>query len=103
MKEGALQIDGALRRKVNRLLDSGADAEKIAAVLVKRGWDPDVALATAEREDRDYQDHLRERNMGKTHVSRRAVQTGGTALGGLALVYFALKAVSVLLRALDDD
>ncbi len=96
------ELEGVLERKVHRMLSKGAEPEEVAAMLVKKGWEPGEAEETAFAEDRHFQDRQREHNMGKTHAPRSATRTGGLALGGLAAIYVGFKLLRLLMRLLAE-
>jgi hypothetical protein len=95
-------LDAAFQRRVTRMLEKGKEPDEIAAMLVGKGWPPEVATATAEREDRHYQALLREGNMAKTHGPRDPVRTGVTIAGTLVSIFVIYRGVIALLRLLAD-
>jgi hypothetical protein len=92
------ELEGKLERKVVKMLRNGAEADQVAQMLVKNGWDLDDAQATAELEDGRFQDQMRDNNMLETHRPRsNAVWAGG----GLATIAFLFYLIRFLARFLD--
>jgi hypothetical protein len=90
----------ALERRVHKMLGNGAEADEVAQVLIKKGWEPDDARAAAEREDSRYQKALRHNNMSKTHGPRaNLVRTGSKTVGILVALWAALKLLRLFLAA----
>ena len=95
-------LDATLQKRVDRMLEKGKEPDEIEAMLVAKGWPPDVARATAEREDRRYQSQLREENMANTHGPQAAARATAAVSATLFSVYIIYRGVMAFLRFLAE-